>query len=552
MDTTEEEVRIKFSGDSSGYEAAVDRNRNANEKLYQSTGKIRKGLIAFGSEISQAKSGLDLLGDSITTATRVFRVGLGAMVAAGVGNALASQIRGSAEEIDKLQEGFTKVAEFGERNKFKGIGQLTSEIKEAEKEIEELAKSIDPKASNVHEQFKRQLIFAQTGKSPEAQDRDTQNQIDLLGTMISKRKDEAADLAKREMDDITLRKQGRGEEADVAKRTYAQAQKINEADAGPGGQRAADALREAFAKQNEIDDRKLQLAKDEITAKLGTGFGKHEIGLELGREMSETQRAIAAAHGTKGKDDKDKDELNLELKLQNLNKSNLENNAAMDMDREKYNLAQKMLGIQSTNVSQEEKKRATLQAEIESLRAQADIEQSIDEEKAKSDRLAAQAKENENRQNIQELNYGKSALDIQRRMHAERTDQRRRDKFNEMMNPNGPNQGLLPFGQHKDGSGNILSGRDPVTGRTIQGRAQPSLTDRLTPHLERDRINRRGQWKNKMSDDAFHDLFKRKIGEASLSKDHQVTARKQQEANENPVVKAIRDQTNEWIKALMK
>lgn len=492
MATTEEELRIKFTGDASGYEAAANRVQASNNNMLQSQGKMRKGLIAFGSELTQAHSGLDLVGDSITTATRVFRVGIGSMVAAGIGNAIAGQLRQAAEESNKLSEGLEKVAGFTERNQFKGSGQLLSEIKEAEARIKDLQDKIHPKATDIHAQFVRQTIFATSGISPEEQDRDMVKEQEGLQVMIAERQEAGIGIEQRKLDIIRKQSEGRMEEADELKRSYDEALALNEIQTN-FGDRAKAAAAEIFRLQNKERKAQLQFEKDSIRNQTPSGFGLGERARQLEQEYYTTKSQMDRIKASNPNEEKAV--LSLKKEVATINNTRKEVEAQIALEAEKYDLAEKVLKIQKTNQSQESQKLQILKDEEDSLRRQAKIEEETNAAKAKADIQSANAKANEQRLLIQGANFGKSALDIQRRIRKEHREERMRDKFDSR---NEHNHGMLPFGLHKDMDGNIVSGLDPITGRRINGPESKSFRDRLDPHLIRERGG----------DDAFMNQFK--------------------------------------------
>lgn len=680
MATQEEEVRAKFSGDSSGYEAAANNVNRANERMLQSNGKIRKGLISFGSELTQLRGGMDLVGDSLTTVTKVFKVGLGAMIGAGIGNAIAGQIREAADEIKKLEEGFTKIEAFDERNIGKGAGQLASEIKEANDQMKLYQDSLIK-----HSYFKKGLTEITGGGTIRDQEYDTTQKIAILQKQIQERVVASVAVEGEKLRISQLQSEGYSRQAEQLKKMQDRERELYTLEHGAGGGAARVKAEQSFALQDQMEERQRAFAPLEAASKqkildieikgrnvrsesakaalsqarneqflaqqqykddpkkmadadLKVSAGERAVQLAEKQEKAEKRNmdiakrvadirgqsdtaalsslmlqrngildamedatddekpslAVKLAENSKAQYEakqtiKDstfgrqenavrsnqgygpQEEINAQEKLKDIviqrqvaemmsghadeNKlsvlamqfSELEKSVdvrkmEVRLEEEKYKFAQTSLAIQSKNVSQEEQKRAILQAEIESLRAQADIEEGINSDKAKQDRLSAQSKENEQRLNLQSLNYGRTALDIQRRMHGEKNEERRKDQFDNRVKAS---QGLLPFGLHKDGSGNIISGRDPITGRMVQGRPPETLTERIKPRMPEQR---------KKADDAFHDLFKSLHGAKKKQDDdekHRIAA-KREAPKEDPIVKAIHDQTDAWLKALMK
>jgi len=258
MATQEEVLKLTLAGDSSSYEASINRANVANGNLLNGQKKVRKALVGFAQDFSNAGSASDIFTSAITRASAAFKVGFASFAAVGVGQALATGIKHAAEETDKLSEALEEVGSFDMRDESKTVSQLTEEIKKTTKAFSDLQE-----AEKKIGLFQKTLTYFKTGENFGEQERLNKKAEDELTDEIRHKTEALVDLERQRTYAAQLTAQGYDEQAEKLNKQIQRAQELHKVEKDEGFL-AAQAVKERFAAEDAAEQRKKQFQDLEL------------------------------------------------------------------------------------------------------------------------------------------------------------------------------------------------------------------------------------------------------------------------------------------------
>lgn len=494
-EVTEKELKAIFSGDSSSYESAVNRMRRAHEDLLEGERRVKTNLQGLARELFTVGSAQDAVAISALRLSEVFKVGLGAAIGVGVGVTVFEKIR---ESVKKSREEATKASE--EFTKAVRAATFTS----ASDSTDDLTK----KMAALHEQ-------SQAGGKA----------IEAMNTPLAMAKSGIIDRAASTIDSF-FRNRPDG---------FKQPEQIREAQAG---QLNMD-IRLVERQMKDLQDKLVKGAEDRYRITRQTIAGEREDAALLSLQV-QYEKELAALKSRPGEAPATQAERDAIERTMEAQKASLI--AEKDIRYIREQSARRVLEIESSSRSEAAKRYAILKETLAIAEAEQRIRgrAGMDTREAANTELATRTALMRQDQN---LNLGKSQLDINERFRQDRQATREEDRFNRIRNQN---LGLIPT--QRDMGGNVIRGINPITGaresreapdNLAPSRFQPRLADQLKPSSsEREQ--------RKADDEAFHRQFE--TAAARKRRQDAEDRQSQQDIDKgnapkaaDPVVQAIKD-----------